>query len=242
MRTQALTDAKALLRACETGVISTISYNLRGYPFGSVSPFISCSEGKLYFYISDIAQHAKNLEKDSRMSLTVFHQAQEGDQNAHGRVTLVGDATPLKGDKAEEVLEQYVLRFPEAESYKKAHDFKVWQMDVIRVRFIGGFGKIFWLEQEEWNAPASPWDFSSEKNMIEHMNDDHQDAMSLILTHHHGIEDEVPLMTGVVTDGFYIRSKDKNYYVPFENVCSKQEDVRMELVRLTNRARKAQAA
>jgi putative heme iron utilization protein len=109
----------------------------------------------LYFYISDIAQHAKNLEKDSRMSLTVFHQAQEGDQNAHGRVTLVGDATPLKGDKAAEVLEQYVLRFPEAEGYKKAHDFKVWQMDITRVRFIGGFGKIFWLEQEEWNAPAS---------------------------------------------------------------------------------------
>lgn len=242
MRTQALTEAKALLRACETGVISTISYNLRGYPFGSVSPFISCSEGKLYFYISDIAQHAKNLEKDSRMSLTVFHQAEEGDQNAHGRVTVVGDAVPINGDKAKQALEQYILRFPEAGTYKQAHDFKIWQMDIVRVRYIGGFGKIFWLEQEEWSAPASPWDFEAETGMIAHMNEDHQDAMALILAHHHNVQDDMPTMTGVVTDGFYIRSHDKNYYVPFENVCAKHEDVRMELVRLTNRARKTQAA
>ena len=242
MRTQALTDAKALLRGCETGVISTISHNLRGYPFGSVSPFISCSEGKLYFYISDIAQHAKNLEKDSRMSLTVFHQAEEGDQNAHGRVTVVGDAAPIKGDKAKQILEQYVRRFPEAETYKQAHDFNVWEMDVVRVRYIGGFGKIFWLEQEEWNAPASPWGFEAEKNMIDHMNEDHQDAMSLILAHHHGIQDDAPTMTGIVNDGFYIHSNNKNYYVPFENTCTKHEDVRMALVKLTNRARKAQAA
>lgn len=242
MRTQALTDAKGLLRASETGVISTISHNLRGYPFGSVSPFISCSEGKLYFYISDIAQHAKNLDKDSRMSLTVFHQAEQGDQNAHGRVTVVGDATPISGEKAQQILAQYVLRYPEAESYKQAHDFKVWQMDVVRVRYIGGFGKIFWLEQEEWHAPASPWDATAEKHIIEHMNEDHQDAMSLILAQHHSIQDEAPTMSGLVTDGFYMRSGDKNYYVPFENICAEQGDVRMELVRLTNRARKAQAA
>lgn len=242
MRTQALTDAKQLLRASETGVISTLSHNLRGYPFGSVSPFISCSEGKLYFYISDIAQHAKNLDKDSRMSLTVFNQAEQGDQNAQGRVTIVGDAAPISGEKATQILGQYVMRFPEAESYTKAHDFKVWQMDVVRVRYIGGFGKIFWLEQEEWQAPASPWDFDAEKHMIEHMNEDHQDAMALILAQHHNIHDETPTMTGVVTDGFYMRSKDKNYFVPFENACTEQGSVRMELVRLTNRARKAQAA
>jgi putative heme iron utilization protein len=238
----ALNEAKGLIRSSETGVISTISHNLRGYPFGSVSPFISCSEGKLYFYISDIAQHAKNLQKDSRMSLTVFHQAEEGDQNAHGRVTVVGDTSVIGGDKAEQLLEQYVLRYPESESYKQAHDFKIWQMDIVRVRYIGGFGKIFWLETEEWNAPASPWNANAEKHMIEHMNEDHQDAMSLILAQHHGIENNEPTMSGVVTDGFYMRSGTRNYYVPFENVCQVQGDVRMELVKLTKRARKAVAA
>lgn len=78
--------------------------------------------------------------------------------------------------------------------------------------------------------------------MIDHMNEDHQDAMSLILAHHHAIQDDTPTMTGIVNDGFYIHSNNKNYYVPFENRCIEQGSARTELVRLTNRARKAQAA
>lgn len=239
MRTEAILEAKRLLRASETGVISTISHNLRGYPFGSVSPFISCSAGKLYFYISDIAQHAKNLLKDGRMSLTVFNRAEKGDQNAHGRVTIVGDAQPIDGEKAEYILEQYVLRYPESDSYKQAHDFRIWQMDVVRVRYIGGFGKIFWLEPEEWQSDASPWNASAEKHMIEHMNEDHQDAMALILAQHHQISDDQPTMSGVVSDGFYMRSGSKNYFVSFENICIAQGDVRTELVKLTRIAREA---
>lgn len=237
MRPQALIEAKTLLRQSESGVISTISYNLRGYPFGSVSPFISCSEGKVYFYISDIAQHAKNLQKDSRMSLTVFHQAEQGDQNAHARVTVVGDAMSITGEKAEEILEQYVLRYPKAESYKQAHDFRIWQMDIVRVRYIGGFGKIFWLEPEEWLATSSPWDAKAEKYMIEHMNEDHQDAMSLILAQHHDVQDKFPTMSGVITDGFYMQSGSQNYFVPFEKTCNASGDVRTELVKLTRAAR-----
>ena len=72
MRSQALTDATLLVRQADVGVISTLSQNLKGYPFGSVSPFISDSQGKVYFFISDIAQHAKNLSKDGKMSFTVF--------------------------------------------------------------------------------------------------------------------------------------------------------------------------
>ena len=239
MRIQALTDARLLVRQSESGVISTLSHTLRGYPFGSVSPFISCSEGKLYFYISDIAQHAKNLRKDSRMSLTVFDQALQGDQNAHGRVTLVGDASPVSGDISVPVLNNYILRFPEAESYQQAHDFNIWQMDIVRVRYIGGFGKIFWLEQDEWLSDAAPWDTAAASHMINHMNEDHQDAMGLILSRHHHIEDNAPVMSGIVTDGFYMQSGGNNYFVAFDNICTQASDVRTELVKLTRLAREA---
>ena len=239
MRSQALTEAKLLVNNTQSAVLSSISHNLRGYPFGSVTPFISCSEGKLYFYISDIAQHAKNLSHDCRMSVTVFQQALEGDQNAHGRVTLVGDAHKLQAEQADLVLQRYLMRFPEAESYKQAHDFHVWQMDIVRVRYIGGFGKIFWLEPEEWQANASPWDFATESRMISHMNEDHVDAMSLILAQHHNINDHQPQMTGIQSQGFYMRSGQRNYYVAFEKVCQSGADVRTELVKLTQQARQA---
>lgn len=241
MRSQALTDATLLVRQADVGVISTLSQNLKGYPFGSVSPFISDSQGKVYFFISDIAQHAKNLTKDSKMSFTVFNRGVSGDQNTQGRVTLVGDGTPVEDELQQQMLENYVLRYPDAKSYMSAHDFKMWQLDIKRVRYIGGFGKIFWLEQDEWNRPVSPWDHTSEKAMIAHMNEDHQDAMALILEQHFSIKDDKVIMSGVVTDGFYMYSGEKNYFVAFEQICQSSKDVRIELVKLTKQARLAAA-
>ncbi len=242
MRNQAVADAKRLVRALNSGVLSTISKNLQGYPFGSVTPFMSDSEGSLYIYISDIAQHAKNIREDARVSMTVYHQAERGDQNEEGRVTFVGDAVELSEQEQEVQLKRYTALFPEAESYKQAHDFNLWRIDVKRVRYIGGFGKIFWLEKDEWEAPASPWDIVSESGMISHMNEDHQDAMEAMLAHHTGELDPNVIMSGVVADGCYLQSMQKNVFIPFPFICESSTDVRKALVALTKEARLAIAS
>lgn len=239
MRQQALSEAKLLLRDSDVGVISTLSKNLRGYPFGSVTPFISDSEGYIYFYISDIAQHASNMYADSRMSLTVYKTRTSGDQNENARLTIVGDGEPMSGSVHDEMLDRYVRRYPEAEGYKQAHDFKMWKVSVKRVRYIGGFGKIFWLEKEEWMASASPWDKSAEDGMIEHMNEDHQDAMALILQNYAGLKDDQVAMSGIQSDGCYLLSNGKNIFIPFEQVCEHAGDVRKHLVTLTQAAKSA---
>lgn len=237
MRLQALSEARLLVRQSDTAVISTISHNLRGYPFGSVSPYISDNEGRLYFYISDIAQHSKNLTLDSRLSVTVFTKGESGDQNTQARVTVVGDAYLLGDEEAEHALARYCQRYPEAESYSQAHDFKMWRMDIKRVRYIGGFGRIFWLETEEWISEDAPWDKTEEDGMIQHMNEDHQDAMSLILKQHHKMEDKTPTMSGILSDGCYFRSGEKNFFVPFKGICVETSDARKQLVQLTHAAR-----
>ncbi len=239
MREQALKDARLMVRKADVGVVSTISQNLRGYPFGSVTPFMTDSQGKVYFYISDIAQHAKNLHKDSKLSLTIYNQAENGDQNETGRVTIVGDAKPVAESEQATMLAKYVARFPSAQSYMKAHDFKMWQMDVVRVRYIGGFGKIFWLEQEEWNQSKEPWEAQVETGVIEHMNEDHRDAMSIILHDMYGVNDDSPEMTGLLVDGCYFNSNQKSYFIPFANETTSSQDIRKELVALTHKAREA---
>lgn len=55
MREQALNDARTLVFKTHAGVMSTISNNLRGYPFGSVTPYMCDEQGRIYFFISDIA-------------------------------------------------------------------------------------------------------------------------------------------------------------------------------------------
>ena len=239
MREQAVSEATLLLRETEVGVVSTLSKNLRGYPFGSVTPFISDSAGHIYFYISDIAQHAANMIADSRMSLTVYKTRTSGDQNENARLTIVGDGKAMTGAEHDDMLARYVLRFPEAEGYKQAHDFRMWKIEVKRVRYIGGFGKIFWLEKDEWMKPASPWNKQAEDGMVEHMNEDHQDAMTLILKYHTGKHEESVTMAGITADGCYIATQGRNVFIPFNQVCENAGDVRTQLVALTHAARSA---
>ncbi|MCF6438283.1 DUF2470 domain-containing protein [Pseudoalteromonas luteoviolacea] len=239
MREQAAFEARTLVRQSSVCVISTISKNLQGYPFGSVSPFMTDNQGRLIFYIAGIAQHSRNLTEDSRMCATVFDAADQGDQNAHARVTVVGDAAPVPAEESEALLERYERQYPEAISYRQAHDFQLWRMEVKRVRYIGGFGHIFWIEENEWHAQAPEWTLEDEKRMVEHMNDDHADANQLMLNLIHQVQADDVTMTTIVPDGCYLRANDKNYYVQFENVCMDSKAVRMELVRLTKAARKA---
>lgn len=239
MKLKALIGAKLLVRQSDVGVISTISQSIEGYPFGSVTPFISDSEGKLYFYISDIAQHSKNLTADSKMSMTVFNRGESGDQNENARVTVVGDCKMVPEENQDEIKTRYILRFPDAKSYENAHGFNMWQVDVKRVRYIGGFGKIFWIKKEDWSTESAPWDKSAEDAMIAHMNEDHQDAMTLILHQHTGINDLGVTMSGIVTDGVYLCSDSKNHFIPFSEICKQSSDVRVQLVALTKAARAA---
>ncbi|TQV75173.1 DUF2470 domain-containing protein [Aliikangiella marina] len=239
MKSKALIEAKLLVRQSDVGVISTISKKIDGYPFGSVTPFISDSEGKLYLYISDIAQHSINLTANNKMSVTIFNQGKSGDQNENARITIVGDCTKVAEQMQEEMLRKYILRFPDAKTYQKAHVFYMWEVKVERVRYIGGFGKIFWIKKEDWTGQPVPWDKVAESAMISHMNDDHQDAMELILHQHYAIKDPKVMMSGIITEGCYLYSNSKNYFVPFNDICSEQSDVRKQLVALTKAARAA---
>lgn len=237
MRQQALYEAKQLVFQKSSGVMSTLSHNLRGYPFGSVTPYMCDEQGRIYFFISDIAQHTKNLNHDKRMSLTVFDAAEQGDQNEHGRVTIVGDGSLVSHEHADNLINKYVTLYPEAQSYRNAHDFNLWQLDAIRVRYIGGFGKIFWLEQNEWLQSSKQWDDEQEQSMIEHMNADHQDAMSLILKQYYNLADASPIMSGLLPQGFYLQSLKRNYYIAFDEPCDSPLAVRKALVKMTQDAR-----
>ena len=119
----------------------------------------------------------------------------------------------------------------------KAHDFQLWRMEVKRVRYIGGFGHIFWIEQNEWQLEAPQFSLEDEARMVEHMNEDHRDANQLILKLIHNIEADDVVMTTLVSDGCYLRANEKNYFIQFETPCHDGMSVRKELVRLTKAAR-----
>jgi len=88
-RINAAKAARQLALQCQSAVFSTLSHKLQGAPFGSVSTVMQTDTGDVIFYVSDIAQHARNLEHDNRLSITLYHQASAGDRHAKLRPKVV---------------------------------------------------------------------------------------------------------------------------------------------------------
>ena len=91
--------ARRLLRSVDSGILSTMSLEIPGYPFGSVTPYAMTQEGRVAMYVSEIAQHTRNMRGDPKVCLTVTEGSGAENQQALGRVTVVGDVFEVPADR-----------------------------------------------------------------------------------------------------------------------------------------------
>ncbi len=232
MDVEAATLARRLLRTMDSGVLSTHSQSVAGYPFGSIVPYVLQPDGSLIIYISRIAEHTRNIGADPRVSLTVAEPSQ--DAQAAGRVTVLGDAG--EADRSGDAAERYFEFFEAARGYDGVHDFRFVVIRPVRVRYIGGFGKIHWIEAEDWGDVEPEW-LGGESRIIDHMNEDHGDALVTYCAHYGGETTERARMISLDPDGFHVRSDARIHYFPFASPCPTSEAVRKEMVRLLRSAR-----
>jgi len=210
------------------GVLSTISLDVPGYPFGSITPYCADRQCRPIIYISRIAQHTRNILADSRVSLTVFdNSGDDSDVQARGRITSIADARPLD-EEEQDVRERYFRYFPSARQYAETHDFEFFWLDLIRVRFIGGFGQIYWIEPSEFMI-ANPFSAAQESRIIQHMNDDHRDA----LMHYAGRSSVT--MIGIDGEGFDVLQSGKKVRFDFEAPVRTMDDARQALIAMAKR-------
>ena len=220
--------ARQLLNRQSLGVLSTHSADIAGYPFGSITPYILNYDGEPIMLISDIAQHTRNIKQNSKVSLIVFEQ-NAADPQASGRLTWIGDAVRL--DPAEATIRQRYLRyFPSAESYFATHDFAFYTIRLRRARFIGGFGQIFWIEPETLLAP-NPFR-ETEPRIIEHMNQDHRQALLHYCKVLKNTATTEVSMIGIDSEGFDLLADGRKLRIDFESPISTMEEARTTLVRL----------
>src|SRR5215475_7012243 len=103
--------ARRLFLEQSFGVLSTISMDVPGYPFGSVTPYCADERCRPLIYIANIAQHTQNILADSRVSLTVVDRTDHSeDVQAQGRVTYLADARPI-GTEDVRIRERYFRYF-----------------------------------------------------------------------------------------------------------------------------------
>lgn len=232
---EAAAEARALLHACYDGVLSTVSVAMPGYPFGSVVPFCLDREAQPIILIADIAQHTRNVLADPRVSLIVFDRSVD-DLQAAGRLTLLADAEAVVAAEVPDVSARYYRYFPEARDYHLTHGFAFFRLRVKRLRFIGGFGAIHWLEPDA-SLHNNPFDAVTEASMAEHMDADHVPAMQHYCRSLLGIEpgEIVPRFAGCDAEGFHLGLGRQILRVRFETPVASPGDVRAALARLARR-------
>jgi heme iron utilization protein len=217
--------ARRLLLGNSFGVLSTISLDVPGYPFGSVAPYCLDENGLPIVYISHIAQHTRNIMADPRLSLTVVEEDMNSDDvQARGRVTCIANGRQV--DESVEnagVSARYFRYFPSSRQYDRTHDFTFFRLELVRIRFIGGFGQIFWLDPAEFIA-KNPFSPVQELQIVQHMNNDHAGALKRYCG---GV---AATMVGIDSDGFDVLKSGKKVRFTFETPIHTMNDARQALI------------
>ena len=238
-------EVRHWLLSVATATLSTLAAEreVSGWPFGSLAPYALSANGTPIVLLSEIAQHTKNLRRDPRVSLFVRDPHASGDAQASWRVTVLGRARQLASDQRDlaEIHARYRERVPNAPSYLGTHDFSYFALEPVRVRAIGGFGAIRWLEPDAiLRDPGGAGLREAATGILSHMNTDHEDALRAIVAAATGASPARAQMTAIDRAGFLVRSEspDELRYIPFGREIEARE-AREVFVKLTRAARES---
>ena len=223
-------DAVHLYRTTNAAILSTMSNKYEGYPFGSFITYVSNRNRTLFMYTSDIAQHTKNLKSNPKACVTLFKLDTDYDKQNSSRLTLMGDLKTVSNEELDDCQDRFIKFLPESKKYSSMHDFKFYKLVISRVRWIGGFGDIAWLNPKNWNDEKPKWS-KNETMMIDHMNEDHSNVVQSALNAQYGIKDKKAQMIALTVDGYYISSKENIYFINFDKPVYKALDYRKILVK-----------
>lgn len=140
-----------LLHGALFGSLATQSVQMPGYPFASILPYVLDEQHAPVFLVSALAEHTKNFLADRRASFLV-HGPDQHDILASERVSLLGEVVRIEASP--ELVRHYLRYQPNAEPYLGLGDFAFFRFSPQRARYIGGFGRMGWLDAVDWDDAA----------------------------------------------------------------------------------------
>ena len=129
--------ARTLIAQIKTGTLCTLAAEPEGYPYGSFVT-VGFDGGDPVVLVSTMAEHTKNLQRDTRASLLVAEGGSE-DPLANGRVDVARSCARVEGDGGS-ARAAFLAAPPNAAYYMDFGDFAFWKLRVESVRYIGGYG------------------------------------------------------------------------------------------------------
>ena len=232
--------ARTLVAQIATGTLCTLAIDPEGYPYGSFVT-VAFEDGNPVFLISQLAEHTRNLARDPRASLLVAESG-SADPLANGRVTMLGPCTRVEGDDGS-ARAAFFAAHPNSTYYADFRDFAFWRLQVESVRYIGGYGRMSWIDKGEWQAAEPDPLGRSAAGTIAHMNADHADALVLYCKAFSKATDITSAsMTGIDRYGFEMSARTTEGPRPvrlaFDRPVGTTEEARAALIAMLADARR----
>jgi len=227
--------AKRLLRTIRSGSLATLDAQ-SGHPFASLVTIATDIDGSPLLLMSMLSQHRANIEADLRVSI-LLSQPGKGDPLAHPRLTVIGRAERSDGPQ---VRSRFIARHPKAKLYADFADFAFFRLAVEGAHLNGGFARAMSLTREQLicDLRASGALVEAHDGAIEHMNEDHREALRLYATKLAGARGGDWRATGVDPEGIDLARGDDTARVPFSAPVTGPGELRAALVALAEGARK----
>lgn len=117
-----------------------------GLPYVSLVLLAREAPARLFLLLSDLSEHAKNLQADPHLALLLDQTADKAEPLAEPRLTLLGRADPV-ADEGEigTLKEAFVAAHPKSKVWAGFTDFRPYRLTWTAAHFVAGFGRIAWL-------------------------------------------------------------------------------------------------
>ena len=230
-------SAKSLLRRSRHGALATLMA-ANGDPYCSLVNVASAPDGSPILLISRLALHTRNILANSRVSLMLDERA-PGDPLEGARIMLAGRAEEVDVEERAVLRRRYLNAHPTAEAFVDFKDFSFFRVRPTGAHLVAGFGRIVDLKAEQFLTDvADAADLiEAEQGAIEHMNDDHRDAMNLYATRLLGAQSADWRCTGCDPDGLDMQAEGRSLRLEFPARVTGPGELRKILVKFAEEAR-----
>lgn len=162
--------------AASTNVATLASLSADGEPWASLVTY-GLLGGAPVLCVSKMAEHGRNLIRDPRASVSIVAPNAPEDPLANTRITLAGKARRPSPEELPAAREAHIAAVPAARYYIEYSDFSVWILDVERVRWVGGYGRMDSASGADYDSAAPDPVSPKADRAVTHLNDDHGQAL-----------------------------------------------------------------
>jgi hypothetical protein len=215
---------------------AALATSMRGAPYASLVLFVADLDASPLLLLSDLAQHARNIAFDPRISLLIDATEGHPDPLTGPRLTLIGRADAIPDPRR---LARFIAHHPTSGAYSGFADFRLYRMAVERGHLVAGFGRIHWIGARDLVLDADVGALvAAEAGMLRQINEADANALAGWAGSLLGRPALGWKLIGIDPEGIDLRCDGETARIDFPSVAATPAEARAALAQLAETAAK----